>query len=95
MIKHYENDELVVTWKPDVCIHSGNCFRKLSSVFDPRRKPWIIMENASSQEIIETIGVCPSGAISYQLKNSQMAEQKETNNSAPIIHVSNAGPLLI
>lgn len=61
---HYSNGEITVVWKPDVCIHSGICFKGLSAVFDPRRKPWIDLSKVATQEIIDQVNKCPSGALS-------------------------------
>ena len=66
--KRYSKDDVTVVWAPDKCIHSGICFRGLAPVFDPRRKPWIIMDNASSSEIIAQVKKCPSGALSLANK---------------------------
>lgn len=60
----YSNPDITVVWKPGICIHSGICFKGLASVFDPRRKPWIEMENATTAQIIEQVKKCPSGALS-------------------------------
>jgi len=62
---HYSNGEITIIWKPDMCIHSRNCFTGLIEVFDPRRKPWIEINNATTEEIIAQIKKCPSGALSY------------------------------
>tara|TARA_R110002072_G_scaffold109335_7_gene236632 strand:- start:14147 stop:14266 length:120 start_codon:yes stop_codon:yes gene_type:complete len=35
-------------------------------VFDPRRKPWIDLEAASSDKIIAQVGQCPSKALSLK-----------------------------
>ncbi|HCN04065.1 MAG TPA: (4Fe-4S)-binding protein [Bacteroidetes bacterium] len=64
IIKHYSNGEVTIVWKPDLCIHSANCFRNLPEVFDPRVKPWIQPENADSERIIAVVRACPSGALS-------------------------------
>jgi uncharacterized Fe-S cluster protein YjdI len=61
----YTNGEVTVVWKPDLCIHSGNCARGLSEVFKPREKPWINIDGATSEKIIEQVKKCPSGALSY------------------------------
>ena len=61
---HYSNGEITVTWKPGLCTHSGICARGLAKVFDPRRKPWIDLNKAEAQQIIEQVKKCPSGALS-------------------------------
>src|SRR5688572_17517820 len=65
MTKKYSNDDITVVWKPDVCIHSTKCWKGLLEVFDPRRSPWIVMENSTTERIIDQVGQCPSGALSY------------------------------
>lgn len=62
----YTNGEITVVWQPDLCIHSANCVKNLSAVFKPKEKPWIRVENASSEEITNAIDKCPSGALSYR-----------------------------
>lgn len=62
--KKYSNGEVAVLWQSHLCIHSGKCFKGLPQVFDPRRKPWVVLENADSTEIIAQIEKCPSGALS-------------------------------
>ncbi|NJM24377.1 MAG: (4Fe-4S)-binding protein [Bacteroidia bacterium] len=63
--KEYSNGEITIVWKPARCIHSGNCFRGLGDVFDPRRKPWIKPENAATEQLVDQVGKCPSGALTY------------------------------
>lgn len=63
--KEYSNGEVTVVWKSEKCIHSGNCVRNLSKVFNPNERPWIKINNASTTEIISTVEKCPSGALTY------------------------------
>lgn len=63
--KKYLSGPITVIWQPKLCIHSGICFKGLPSVFDPRRKPWIVLENAMDLSIIEQVKNCPSGALSF------------------------------
>lgn len=65
MTKEYSNGEVTIVWKPDLCIHSGICARGLPNVFQPREKPWIKPQGATTQEIIDQVEKCPSGALSY------------------------------
>ena len=64
--KKYTNDDITVFWQPEKCIHSANCVRGLHPVFDPARKPWIIMANGQTEDIVRTVLRCPSGALSFE-----------------------------
>ena len=63
--KEYTNVEITVVWQSGKCIHSGNCVKTNSDVFKPKEKPWIKMENSTTEKIIEGVNNCPSGALSY------------------------------
>ena len=65
----YSNGEVTVIWKPDVCIHSAKCFKGLPEVFDPRKRPWVNIEGATTERIIEQVNICPSGALSFVMNN--------------------------
>ena len=69
--REYSNGEVTIVWKPGLCIHSGICFKGLPGVFDPRRRPWIIPTNANTQQIIEQVKLCPSGALSFFINNEE------------------------
>lgn len=65
IVKHYSNGQVTIVWKADICIHSGKCAGGLPSVFDPRERPWIRPEGATTQQIVAQIEKCPSGALTY------------------------------
>ena len=71
--KHYTNGEVTIVWQNKLCSHSANCVRGLPQVFNSKENPWIKPENASTQELIEQVKKCPSGALSYIL-NSDIKE---------------------
>ncbi len=64
IVKRYRNDEVTVIWQPDLCVHSGICFRGLPEVFDPRRRPWVVLAAAPTDAIVRQVRQCPSGALS-------------------------------
>ena len=64
IIKKYTNGEVTVVWKPETCTHSRFCWTQLIEVFDPRNRPWINMDGADTERIIEQVSKCPSGALS-------------------------------
>lgn len=63
-IKEYTNGEVTIVWNQSLCSHSSNCVRGLSSVFKPKEKPWIHPHGATSEEIVNQVAKCPSGALS-------------------------------
>ena len=65
-IKEYSNGEVMVLWDASKCIHSANCVKNLPEVFKPKEKPWVQMENSTSDNIISTVNKCPSGALSLK-----------------------------
>lgn len=67
---HYSNGEITIAWRPDMCIHSGICAKGLAGVFDPRRRPWIDMSQAETQQIKEQVNKCPSGALLIETKKA-------------------------
>ena len=94
----YTNNEITVVWKPNSCIHSTLCWKGLIEVFNPKEKPWIKMDGATTEKIIEQVRKCPSGALSYQ-RNDELPEEsgKIMSESASIlkIEVSPNGPYLV
>jgi uncharacterized Fe-S cluster protein YjdI len=67
LVKEYTNGEVTVVWKNGLCIHSANCVRGLPAVFNNRHSPWINMQAASTEQIIEQVKKCPSGALSFYM----------------------------
>ena len=63
----YNAGEITILWKPKVCIHAGVCVKMLPQVYNPKDRPWIKPENATTEQLKNQIENCPSGALSYQL----------------------------
>lgn len=90
--KEYTNGEITIVWKPGICAHSAIC-TGLGDVFDPKKRPWINAEGATTAEIAAQIDKCPSGALSYyynDAENKPVEVQGDTK-----VEVSPNGPLLI
>ena len=67
----YSNGELTIIWQPDLCQHSGICVKTLPQVYNPKERPWVKIENATTDELIAQINKCPSGALSYRLNKKE------------------------
>ena len=68
MHRIYENNEIVIFWNSDKCVHAGKCFQGSPKTFDPSRKPWIQLGRADNPQIWQTVEQCPSGALKVQSK---------------------------
>jgi uncharacterized Fe-S cluster protein YjdI len=93
--KNYTNGEVTIVWQPKLCIHSAKCWRgenSLPEVFNPSEKPWIKLEGASTERIIEQVKTCPSGALSYFMNNE--IEKNESISTEIIAETITNGPLL-
>ena len=66
MIRHYSSHEVSVKWQPKLCVHSAVCAGNLPQVFRPNEHPWVDIEAAEANKIIETVKMCPSGALSIE-----------------------------
>lgn len=92
LIKKYSNEDLTVVWKPRICTHAGECIKALPQVYNPAEKPWLKIENATSEELKAQIRRCPSGALSYYMNNE---EKNKTETLPTKVEVTKNGPLLV
>ena len=69
MEKEYSNGEITIHWQPKKCQHAGICVRMLPKVYNPKAKPWLTIENATTNELKEQVSQCPSCALSYTINS--------------------------
>jgi uncharacterized Fe-S cluster protein YjdI len=98
--RRYTNGEITVFWKPAKCIHATTCYRELLEVFNPRKRPWVNMDGASSEEIIRVVKMCPTEALSFAYnKDLEEGEAGKGTNmqkpeKIPELRVMTDGPLV-
>ena len=90
IVKEYTNGEVTVVWKPDLCIHSGICLRGLPKVFNLKQRPWVNMEAADSESIVNLVRECPSKALSIR-----GVKFKEPDKSDTEVILIPKGPLIV
>lgn len=94
--KRYSNGEVTVVWQPHLCAHSTICFRELPEVFDPRARPWVRIDGAPTERIVEQVKRCPSGALSYAMDRPAAAVAPAALPSSEVrIEVRANGPLVL
>lgn len=78
-IFEYSNNEITIIWKPGICQHSGICVKMLPAVYHPNERPWIKPYNASTEELINQVKQCPSGALSFRYNHKNVEEDDRPN----------------
>jgi CDGSH-type Zn-finger protein len=74
-----------------LCAHAGRCTDGLPAVFRLRVEPFVDPKAATPEEITETIGKCPSGALSYSIGGEEYA----LRGGDPVVGFVPNGPYLV
>ncbi len=69
----FSNEDITVTYEPRCCVNAGICAKQLSDVFRNSVIPWIDLDGANTDTIINQIKKCPSGALKFYLKQKDVA----------------------
>ena len=91
--KEYTNGEVTIVWEAEKCIHSGICVRGLPNVFKPKERPWITIDAAGTDDLVNQVKACPSGALSYY-KNGEKPQEISIEEEQ-IVEVVPNGPLMV
>lgn len=96
MEKTYSNEDITVHWKPSICEHSTLCWKGMINVFNPKERPWVKIDGATTAEIIAQIDKCPSGALSYKYNKAMNIEPVNQEEDGIVeINVAAMGPTRI
>jgi uncharacterized Fe-S cluster protein YjdI len=90
-VKEYATDEIVVEWDSRLCYHSHNCVRALPQVFDPDRRPWVMVDAAKAEEVEAAVARCPSGALRARRVGASPRQPEKPLE----LRASANGPLLV
>lgn len=74
-----------------LCAHAGRCTDGRPEVFRLRVEPFVDPTAASPEEIAETIGQCPSGALSYSIDGREYA----VRGGEPAVAFAPNGPYVV
>lgn len=70
-VQRYAKGILAVTFDPRVCTYSAACVRGLYDVFDVSKRPWVNLEGAPAERVVEQVKRCPSGALQVTVEASK------------------------
>src|SRR5579883_2313002 len=57
----YTSPVIAVHWQASRCIHAARCIAGAPGVFDPRRRPWVVLDGADPDLVADVVRRCPSG----------------------------------
>lgn len=90
--KDYLGRRITVHDNRRICSHAAECINNLPSVFKLNSRPWIDPDASEVNKIVDTIGKCPSGALSYSIDGIEYRDQNDRN---PMVTVSRDGPYVV
>ncbi len=89
--ENYRGKEITIHDNRGICAHAGRCTDGLAAVFHLNEEPWIHPDSASPEEIIATINKCPSGALSYTIRD----QEHRNRPGEPSIFIAPNGPYVV
>ncbi|SFZ92653.1 Uncharacterized Fe-S cluster protein YjdI [Flaviramulus basaltis] len=63
----FSNNDITVTYEPCKCINAERCAKELSNVFRHSVIPWIDLDGAPTEKVINQVKKCPSGALQFHI----------------------------
>lgn len=91
-VTSYEGQQITIHDNRGACAHAGICTDKLPGVWRYKQEPWIVPDGGTIAEIIEIVEACPSGALSYTLKEGGDGQDPEQE---PAVKVVPKGPYVV
>ena len=92
MRKVYQGKDVEVSFDLDICVHIAECLRGQRQVFQLNRRPWILPDAASADEVSDVVQRCPSGALLYRRLDG--GPQEDPDGPTTITAIRD-GPLLV
>lgn len=89
--KEYTNGEITIIWDAEKCKHSGICVKTLPQAYNPKDRPWIKMDKATSAEFIDQVAKCPSGALSIKKPSRTISVDREDDGKKGVFTIYQNG----
>ncbi|AMX00141.1 (4Fe-4S)-binding protein [Rummeliibacillus stabekisii] len=66
-LKEYKGEKITVSFDGEICKHAAECVKGLPEVFNVNARPWISLDRADAEKVVEVIDRCPSSALKYKI----------------------------
>ncbi len=86
----YSTDDIEIEWYPERCVHAARCIAAAPEVFDSRRRPWVVPEAGTTEQIIVAVEACPTGALRYRRTDGVAEEATRPVQVFPVPHRADA-----
>ena len=90
-MKEYKGEKVTVSWDKRLCIHVGECGRAEGELFEAGRDPWCDPDVTESDNVVDVVKRCPTGALAYTAESGEL-ESADDHNA---VVVANNGPLYL
>ncbi len=90
--KTFTGDQAEVDWDARLCIHVGECGHANNDLFVGGRDPWCDPNAVGTEEVVDVVLRCPSGALSFRRKDGGTSEVADSEN---VVRVVYNGPLYV
>ncbi len=86
--RSYAGKSITIHDNRGICAHNGYCTDHLPKVFREEGSPWIDPDGTDAAAIVDVVGHCPSGALSYSIDGVEHRDR----NAAPSVTATRNGP---
>ena len=88
----YTGIDIDVEWQGKLCIHIAECGKSSGKLFVGGRDPWCKPDLTSVDDTVDVVKRCPSGALSFLVKDGSFEETADKENT---LAISYNGPYFI
>lgn len=89
--RDYPGKAITIHDNRSVCAHIGHCTDRSPGVFRMKQEPWIDPDGEPAEKTVATIGLCPSGALSYSINRVL----RRAATGAPCVDILKDGPYCV
>jgi CDGSH-type Zn-finger protein/uncharacterized Fe-S cluster protein YjdI len=91
-IREYQGNGVTIQYDVKRCIHAEECIHALPEVFSQHQRPWVQPGETPTDELVDAVLRCPTGALQFVRKDGGETEQPPAKNR---VWFTENGPLYV